>query len=87
MEVPATEFTRNFPRYREEAQHEPVAVKSHDRTAGYFLSTRDFQNYQRLKAREGVALSLEELDGATVEALRGARMDSRHDGLNRLLDD
>jgi hypothetical protein len=33
-EVPATEFTRNFGRYREIARREPVAVTSHGRVPG-----------------------------------------------------
>jgi PHD/YefM family antitoxin component YafN of YafNO toxin-antitoxin module len=87
MEVAATEFTRNFSRYREEVQHEPVAIKSHDRITGYFVSTREFQNYQRLKARDGSALAVEELDAATVASLANAKMDKRHDKLNDLLDE
>jgi PHD/YefM family antitoxin component YafN of YafNO toxin-antitoxin module len=87
MDVPATEFARNFGRYRDEAQHEPVAVHSHGRTTGYFVSAREYQNYQRLKQREGEALAVEALDEATVEALRRAVVDPRHDHLNALLDD
>jgi hypothetical protein len=87
MVVPATEFARNFGRYREEAQHEPVAVQSHGRITGYFLSAREFRNYQRLKEREGEALAVGELDEATVAAIREIKMDSRHDALNALLDD
>ena len=37
-QVAATEFARNFGRYREEAQHEPVAVVTHNRVTGYFVS-------------------------------------------------
>jgi PHD/YefM family antitoxin component YafN of YafNO toxin-antitoxin module len=87
MDVAATEFTRNFPRYREEAQHGPVAVKSHDRVAGYFLSAREFENYQRLKAMEPKVLAVEEIDPGTIEALRGTKMDARHADLDQLLDD
>ena len=87
MDVPATEFARDFGRCREEAQHEPVAVQSHGRTAGYFVSAREFQNYQRLKERAGEAVAIEELDAEVVEALRRAVADPRHDHLNALLDD
>ena len=38
VRVTATEFAKNFGRYREEAQREPVAITSHGRTSGYFLS-------------------------------------------------
>jgi hypothetical protein len=44
MVVPATEFARNFGRYREEARHEPVAVQSHGRITGYFVSAREPRN-------------------------------------------
>ncbi|MWC42427.1 type II toxin-antitoxin system Phd/YefM family antitoxin, partial [Sphingomonas carotinifaciens] len=49
-QVAATEFARNFGRYREEAQREPVAVVTHNRVTGYFVSARDYDEYQRLKA-------------------------------------
>lgn len=87
MDVAATEFTRNFPRYREEAQHGPVAVKSHDRVAGYFLSAREFENYRRLQALERKALAVEELSDGTIASLRRTSMDPRHAELNRLLDE
>ncbi len=48
--VTATEFTRNFGRYRDMAQREPVAVTNHDRVTGYFVSAPDFEEYRRLKA-------------------------------------
>lgn len=85
-EVAATEFARNFGRYREAAQHEAVAVKSHDRITGYFVSARDYEEYQRLKAYAPVSLAVEELDAETIKALATARMDSRHDALNHLMD-
>jgi PHD/YefM family antitoxin component YafN of YafNO toxin-antitoxin module len=84
--VAATEFARNFGRYREEAQREPVAVVTHNRVTGYFVSARDYDEYQRLKATAPTALAVEELDGATLKALAALRMDSRHDHLNALMD-
>ena len=72
-QVAATEFARNFGRYREEAQREPIAA-------------RDYDEYQRLKATAPTALVTEELDGATLKALAASRMDSRHDHLNALMD-
>ena len=49
-EVPATEFTRDFGQYQEIAQREPVAVTSHGRATGYFVSVVEFEELQRLKA-------------------------------------
>ena len=54
-EVPATEFTRNFGQYREIAQREPVAVTSHGRATGYFVSAVELQEMQRLRRMPGEA--------------------------------
>lgn len=85
-QVAATEFARNFGRYREEAQREPVAVVAHNRVTGYFLSARDFEEYQRLKAAAPTALAVEELDAAALRALAASRMNPRHESLNDLID-
>ena len=50
QEVSATEFTRNFGRYREIAQREPIAVTSHGRATGYFVSAVEYEDLQRFKA-------------------------------------
>lgn len=85
-EVAATQFARNFGRYREVAQREPVAVIVQKRITGYFVSARDFDDYQRLKALAPTARSVDELDAATLKALAASRMDRRHDDLNALID-
>jgi len=84
--VAATEFARNFGRYREDAQREAVAVVVHDRVSGYFVSARDYEEYQRLKAAAPTALAVEELDSATLRALAASHMDRRHDPLDHLMD-
>lgn len=85
-QVAATEFARNFGRYREEAQRAPVAVVAHNRVTGYFVSARDYDEYQRLKATAPIALAVEELDDATLRALAASRMDGCHDPLDALMD-
>lgn len=85
-EVAATEFARNFGWYREVAQREAVAVVSHRRITGYFVSARDYDEYQRLKATAPAALAVDELDGATLKTLAASRMDQRYDHLNALMD-
>jgi prevent-host-death family protein len=86
-EVPATEFTRNFGRYWEIAQREPVAVTSHGRATGYFISAVEFEETQRLKtiarrSRAVVDLSLQE-----IEEMTSGHMSLEHDHLNALLDE
>jgi hypothetical protein len=85
-EVPATEFARNFGRYREVVQRESIAVSVHDRITGYFVSTRDFEEYQQLKAMMATALSAGELDEDTLDALTKSGMGKRHADLDRLMD-
>lgn len=86
--VTATEFAKNFGRYKEEAQREPVAITSHGRTSGYFMSAPAFEEYQRLKAQAArKAYLIEELPDEIVDAIGQAQMDPAHAHLDRLLDE
>lgn len=85
--VTATEFAKNFGRYKEEAQREPVAITSYGRTSGYFLSSHEFNEYQRLKAYARRAYHVSELPDDLADAIETATMDSTHDHLDRLLDE
>lgn len=87
IEVPATDFVRNFGRYRDAAQRQVVRVKTHDRVAGYFLSPDEFEEFQRLRAMKRRAYWVGELDDEMLEAIAASKVDSRHDHLNELLDD
>ena len=86
IEVPATEFTRNFGRYCEAAQREAAGVKVHDRVTGYFSSAQAYQEYQRLKAMTPVAMVAKDLDHDTLGTLSDAKMDQRHTALDHLMD-
>ena len=47
----ASEFTRNFGRYRMLAQREAVAVSSHGSITGYFVAPDEYEEFQRFKQR------------------------------------
>ena len=85
--VPASEFARNFGRYREAVQREPVAVTSHGRATGYFVSAEAFGEYQELKAMARQVHRTAELPKEYIDAIAGTRMDSKFDYLNKLLDE
>ena len=86
--VTATEFAKNFGRYKEAAQREPIAITSHGRTSGYFMSAPAFEEYQRLKAQATrAAYRIEELPDDIADAIAKARMDPAHAHLDRLLDE
>ena len=86
-QVPASEFARNFGQYRETVQREPVAVTSHGRTTGYFVSAVAFEEYQKLKAMARRAYKVSDLPKSFVESLATTRMSPAHDHLNALLEE
>lgn len=71
--VRATEFSRNFAHYQDEAIRAKVlVVTSHDRIVGGYLSADELANYQRLKARERESLVVGELRDEIVADIRAA---------------
>jgi PHD/YefM family antitoxin component YafN of YafNO toxin-antitoxin module len=86
VRVTATEFAKNFGRYREEAQREPVAITSHGRTSGYFVSPHEYAELERLRAFERRVYRIEQLPENIVQAIAESRMDPKHEHLNALLD-
>ena len=85
--VPATEFSKHFGRYRDLVQREPVAVTSHERVTGYFVSRAEYEEYMRIKSLMPKTYAVEELSEDTLRALAASAMDARHASLNRLLDE
>lgn len=83
--VPASEFTRNFGRYRMIAQREAVAVSSHGRITGYFVPPDEYEDFLRFKATRR-SFSTIELPEDRVRAIAETRMDARHETLNALLE-
>lgn len=86
VQVTATEFAKNFGRYREEAQREPVAITSHGRTSGYFVSPYEYAELVRLRAFERRVYRIEELPENIAQAISEAEMDLKHEHRNALLD-
>jgi hypothetical protein len=83
--VPASEFTRNFGRYRMRAQREAVAVSSHGQITGYFVGADEYEEFKRFQeSRRSFATA--ELSEERVTAIGASRMDARHKHLDKLLD-
>lgn len=83
--IPASEFTRNFGRYRMLAQREAVPVSSHGQVTGYFVGPVEYEEFQRFRAQRRSFATID-LPEEKVKAIAEARMDSRHAHLNALLD-
>jgi hypothetical protein len=83
--VPASEFTRNFRRYRMRAQRAAVAVSSHGQITGYFVAPEEHEALKRFrKSRRSFAS--EELSEEKIEAIAASRMAPCHARLNAMLD-
>lgn len=83
--VPASEFTRNFGRYRMQAQREAVAVSSHGQVTGYFVGPDDYEAYKRFRDRRRVFKTVD-LTDEDFEAIAASRVDPRHAHLDALID-
>jgi PHD/YefM family antitoxin component YafN of YafNO toxin-antitoxin module len=83
--VPASEFTKNFGRYKMQAQREAVAVSSHGQIAGYFVGAHEYEELLKLKGNRR-SFATVDLPDEKVKAIMSSRMDKRHDHLNKVLD-
>lgn len=83
--VPASEFTRNFGRYRMLAQREAVAVSSHGNITGYFIPPDEYEAFKRFQENRR-SFATAELSSEKVTAIAASRMDERHAHLDALLD-
>ncbi len=71
--VPASDFSRNFGRYQDEAIKAGVInVTSYGRVVGAYLSAAELEHFERLKRREREVLKVGELDGDTLAAIETA---------------
>jgi len=83
--IPASEFTRNFGRYRMLAQREAVAVSSHGSVTGYFVNPEEYQEFKRFKEQHR-SFATVDLPPEKVRAIMATRMDERHNHLDAMLD-
>ena len=83
--VPASEFTRNFGRYKLEAQRQAVAVSSHGQIVGFFVSPHEYEELRQLKSMRR-SFATAELSDQEFEAIASSRMDPRHEPLNAILE-
>ncbi len=84
--VPASEFTRNFGRYRMLAQREAVAVSSHGNITGYFIPPDEYEAFKRFQENRR-SFATVELSSEKMAAFASADMDERHAHLDAMLDE
>ena len=70
IEVQATEFGRNFPKMREDVrEHGVIAVRSHNRLVGAFISPSVMEELERLRRHQRHLTRIEEVDETFLSAL------------------
>lgn len=73
LTIRATEFSRNFAKYQDEAiEAKVINVTSHGRIIGAYLSASELARYEAMKRREREVLVVGELDDDTVAAIEAA---------------
>jgi prevent-host-death family protein len=77
--VTATQFVRNFGRYRELVQREPVEVTNHDRASAYLISAAEFAEFQELRARRRQVYRTAELPAELIAELENTLADLADD--------
>jgi hypothetical protein len=83
--VPASEFTKNFGRYKILAQREAVPVSSHGQITGYFVAAHEYEELLKLKGNRR-SFATADLSGEKVRTITSSRMAKRHNHLNKVLD-
>ena len=68
-EIPVAEFAKDFERYVDDVQHESIAITSDGQVIGYFVSVREYQELQRLRAFELRRYQIRELQAEIAEAI------------------
>lgn len=66
VSISSAEFQRAFGRYREAALKAPVTITNHGRDSLVLMAVDE---YQRLKARDRVAMRIEDIDEETFRAI------------------
>lgn len=84
--VPASEFTRNFGRYRMLAQREALAVSSHGNITGYFIPPDEYEAFKRFQENRR-SFATVELSSEKMAAFTSTHMDERHAHLDAMLDE
>jgi len=84
IHITASEFQKSFGAISDKALREPVTITKQGRDHLVVLSADE---YKRLKRRDRKVYTAGELPDELFEALKTAKMDSRHNHLNALLEE
>jgi hypothetical protein len=87
IEVSATQFAKSFGQFEARAVRQPVAVTSHRRITGFYISVEDFAHYQRLREQERKVYRIDELPESAWSAIKEVQYPSGFEQLDELMED
>jgi prevent-host-death family protein len=79
LEVSSADVQKNFSTYRVAAENEPVQVSHYNKPSVVIISAEE---YNRLKARDKMAMATEDLPEWLVEQIATSEMDAKYDHLD-----
>lgn len=82
ISVSAAEFQKQFGRFREAAQHEPVEVTSYGRSSVVLLSAADYAEYLRVKEGLQTALHVSQLTDEELQAMEASEIPAETAGFD-----
>jgi hypothetical protein len=83
--INAGELAKSFSKYKDEAQREPIAITNNGLLGGYFISTQDYQEFQRVRNRMRKAYTIETMPEDLVQEIANSKMDPEFDHLNDIM--
>ena len=85
LEVTASQFVKHFGEDKEKVKRQTIAITSHGRISGYFVSQHEYDEYLKLKSQARQVYGLDDLTDSTIDALSKAEMNAEHNHLNALM--
>jgi len=87
VSVTATEFIKSFGRLNFEAQREPIAVTNHGHVTGYYISSHEYEELQKIKATMRNSYTINTMPEELYQEIITSRVNPAFSNLDSLLDD
>jgi len=87
VSVTATEFIKSFGRLSFAAQREPIAVTNHGHVTGYYISSHEYEELQKIKASMRNSYTIKTMPEELYQEIIAAKVDPEFSHLNSLLAD
>src|SRR5262249_45001933 len=80
LTLTATEFVNKFGQWNQNVQVEPIEVKSHGRTVGFYVSPKEYAKFEELKAGMTRIHDLKDMPDEFWDEIKTKRSEARASG-------